>query len=61
MILRAAITRRLIEEQGFEAVLVEADWPDALYHLPESSAVEPLAPGASWQREAIPDAYPFGV
>ncbi|WP_192034630.1 erythromycin esterase family protein [Halomonas sp. YLGW01] len=28
--LRGEITRRLIEEAGFEAVLVEADWPDAL-------------------------------
>lgn len=27
---RARITRRLIEEQGFTAVAVEADWPDAL-------------------------------
>lgn len=27
--LRAAITRRLIEEKGFTAVAVEADWPDA--------------------------------
>jgi erythromycin esterase-like protein len=26
---RAAITRRLIEEKGFSAVAVEADWPDA--------------------------------
>jgi erythromycin esterase-like protein len=26
---RAAITRRLIEECGFDAVAVEADWPDA--------------------------------
>jgi erythromycin esterase-like protein len=26
---RAAITRRLIDEQGFTAVAVEADWPDA--------------------------------
>ncbi|MEA2491384.1 MAG: hypothetical protein QOH21_3176 [Acidobacteriota bacterium] len=26
---RAAITRRLIEEKGFQAVAVEADWPDA--------------------------------
>ena len=26
---RALITRRLIEERGFEAVAVEADWPDA--------------------------------
>ncbi len=27
--MRAEITRRLITEQGFEAVAVEADWPDA--------------------------------
>jgi erythromycin esterase-like protein len=27
--MRADITRRLIEEQGYEAVVVEADWPDA--------------------------------
>jgi erythromycin esterase-like protein/predicted phosphoribosyltransferase len=26
---RAVITRRLIEERGFQAVAVEADWPDA--------------------------------
>src|ERR1700709_778324 len=26
---RAAITRRLIEEHGFNIVAVEADWPDA--------------------------------
>ncbi len=26
---RAQITRRLIEEQGFDAVVLEADWPDA--------------------------------
>jgi erythromycin esterase-like protein len=26
---RARITRRLIEERGFDAVVVEADWPDA--------------------------------
>jgi erythromycin esterase-like protein len=28
--IRAEITRRLIVEQGFDAVAVEADWPDAL-------------------------------
>jgi erythromycin esterase-like protein/predicted phosphoribosyltransferase len=28
--LRAALTRRLIEDRGFTAVAVEADWPDAL-------------------------------
>src|ERR1043165_5630424 len=26
---RAQITRRLIEEKGFNAVIAEADWPDA--------------------------------
>src|SRR5215211_6862165 len=26
---RAAITQRLVEEKGFQAVAVEADWPDA--------------------------------
>src|SRR3954453_1140832 len=26
---RAALTRRLIEEHGFRAVAVEADWPDS--------------------------------
>src|SRR5947209_7147554 len=26
---RAKITKRLIEEQGLKAVVVEADWPDA--------------------------------
>src|ERR671929_157234 len=26
---RAELTRRLIEEKGFDAVAVEADWPDA--------------------------------
>ena len=28
--LRAAITRRLITQHGFKAVVVEGDWPDAL-------------------------------
>ena len=28
--LRAELTRRLIEERGFDAVAVEADWPSAL-------------------------------
>src|SRR5213080_282780 len=27
--IRGEITRRLIEEEGFDAVAVEADWPDA--------------------------------
>jgi erythromycin esterase-like protein len=29
IIKRAQITKRLIEEKGFNAIAVEADWPDA--------------------------------
>jgi erythromycin esterase-like protein/predicted phosphoribosyltransferase len=47
--MRALITRRLIEERGFAAVAVEADWPDA-YRVnkyvraqgPDAEAVEAL-------------------
>ena len=47
---RAFITRRLIEEKGFAAVAVEADWPDA-YRVnrfvrgtgPDEDAIEALA------------------
>jgi protein-L-isoaspartate(D-aspartate) O-methyltransferase len=44
---RAAITRRLIEEHGFNIVAVEADWPDAaaidryVRHKAPRSATEP--------------------
>jgi protein-L-isoaspartate(D-aspartate) O-methyltransferase len=44
---RAAITRRLIEEHGFEIVAVEADWPDAaavdryVRHRPARERAEP--------------------
>ena len=40
---RAAMTRRLIEEKGFCAVAVEADWPDAL-------PGEPVRPGPQRRR-----------
>src|SRR5690349_1302510 len=33
---RAQITKRLISEKGFQAVAVEADWPDA-YRVTNSS------------------------
>ncbi len=46
---RAAMTRRLIEEKGFRAVAVEADWPDAYRvnrfvrgHGPDATAEESL-------------------
>jgi erythromycin esterase-like protein len=44
---RAAITRHLIEHQGFNIVAVEADWPDAatvdryVRHRPAQEAAEP--------------------
>lgn len=40
---RAQITKRLIREKGFDAVAVEADWPDAyrvnryVYALPDDA------------------------
>ena len=47
---RAEITKRLIKERGFNAVAVEADWPDAYRvnryvrgHSPDHDAVEALA------------------
>src|SRR5438270_13201087 len=42
---RAEITKRLIKEQGFTAVAVEADWPDAF-------RVNPYVPGLSDDRNA---------
>jgi erythromycin esterase-like protein len=52
---RAAITRRLILEHGFNIVAVEADWPDAaridryVRHLePEQSKIEAFARFPTW-------------
>lgn len=46
---RSAITRRLIEEKGFSAIALEADWPDALSinrfvtgHASDSQALDSL-------------------
>ena len=49
---RAAITRRLIEEKGFTAVAVEADWPDAASVDRHVRLREALAPavGPPFQR-----------
>jgi erythromycin esterase-like protein len=51
---RARITRRLIEEKGFTAVAVEADWPDAYrvnrYVLGKSSDDDPVAALAGFER-----------
>ena len=62
---RAQITRRLIEEKGFTAVAVEADWPDA-YRAnryvcgisDDSFAIEALAdfkrfPGWMWRNTVV--------
>src|SRR6266536_1298472 len=43
---RAQITKRLIEEKGFTAVAVEADWPDAY-------RINRFVRGASRDAEAI--------
>src|SRR5689334_18257182 len=64
---RAAITRRLIEEHGFDAVAAEADWPDA-YRVDrfvrgagdDASAVAALAgferfPAWMWRNAVVRD------
>src|SRR5688572_12540224 len=52
---RAAITRRLILEHGFNIVAVEADWPDAAridryvrHFEPEQSEIEAFARFPTW-------------
>ena len=65
--IRARITRRLLEEKGFDAVAVEADWPDA-YRVNryvrgqgnDDSATEALAgferfPQWMWRNTAVVD------
>ncbi len=51
---RARITKRLIEDKGFNAVAVEADWPDAYrvnrYVMGESADVDALAALTDFQR-----------
>ncbi len=50
---RAFITRRLIEEQGFAAVAVEADWPDAY-------RINRYVRGTSADEEAVQSLGDFG-
>jgi len=51
---RAAITRRLIEQHGFDIVAVEADWPDAaaidrhVRHRPHQRAETPFTRFPTW-------------
>jgi erythromycin esterase-like protein/predicted phosphoribosyltransferase len=64
---RALITRRLIEEHGFTAVAVEADWPDAYRvnryvraALPDAEAVDSLGdferfPAWMWRNADVLD------
>ena len=47
---RAALTRRLIEEQGFSFVAVEGDWPDCAR---VDRSVRRLAGGTADPREAL--------
>src|SRR5438045_7629690 len=43
--IRAALTRRLIEEKGFRDVALEADWPDSfrVYRFVSDSSVDKQA------------------
>ncbi len=34
---------------------------DFLLHFDQTEALEPLEPGADWQRGELPDTYPFGI
>ena len=51
---RARITKRLIQEKGFNAVAVEADWPDAYranrYVLGQSADADATTALADFQR-----------
>ena len=51
---RAAITRQLITEHGFDAIAIEADWPDALhvsrYVCGNSSSLDALDALSSFER-----------
>ena len=61
---RAELTLRLLDERGFDAVAVEADWPDALRvcrWLDRTRAVTPLDPSTLWQEEGEPQLAPTGM
>jgi erythromycin esterase-like protein len=68
---RAQITKRLIEEKGFNIVAIEGDWPDAyrvnryvrhaVLHFDETRAVEPLEVTAEWEKGEVPETFPFAV
>ncbi|WP_151634026.1 erythromycin esterase family protein [Noviherbaspirillum aerium] len=59
--IRAEITKYLIAEKGFDAIAVEADWPDALRvsryvraaHSPLAAAIDPGAQQAAEPRQAL--------
>lgn len=65
--LRAALTRRLIEEHGFDAVAVEGDWPDVyrIHRFLHGAGNDPNAEAAlgafdrfprwMWRNEAVRD------
>jgi len=59
---RAAITRRLIVEKGFDAIAVEADWPDALQvsrYIRDSRASPHGSETANAAHEALRDFQRF--
>src|SRR5438067_2569925 len=63
--IRAALTHRLVEEKGFRAVALEADWPDAFRvhrfvtgHGQDTSAAEALGdfrrfPAWMWRNRVV--------
>lgn len=64
---RARITQRLIEERGPETERIshyfEARLPeqfDAVIHLDETTAVEPLDLTSGWETGDVPETYPSG-
>ncbi|MGI5865829.1 MAG: erythromycin esterase family protein, partial [Myxococcales bacterium] len=69
------IARCLIEEKGFRAVVVEADWPDAfrvnrfargasvdaVIHVGRPRAAEPRERTVRWESAEPPETYPWLV
>jgi erythromycin esterase-like protein len=54
---RARITQRLVRERGLRAGLPEQF--DAVIHVDETRAVEPLERTAAWEKGEVPETYPF--
>jgi erythromycin esterase-like protein len=55
------IYRPQTERQSHYFRVRAADQFDALIHIDETRAIEPLEPTAGWERGEVPDTYPFAV